>query len=38
MIITLFSAFQAHADTHANVVRIGCFPDLNILLIEQDIF
>lgn len=38
IIITLFGAFQAHADAHVNIVHVGCFPELNVLVVEQDLF
>ena len=36
--IILLSGTSAWADAHMNFAKIACFPELNVLSIEQDVF
>ena len=36
MMITLLSGTHVWADEHVNVVQVACYPEFNVLYIEQD--
>lgn len=38
IIITLFSAFQAHADAHLEAIKVICLPEMKIFYIDRDYF